>query len=47
MLVAIQPNVAFEIILEAIQLPTSLHIQLVHDTLKNVWQQIFSTKREG
>ena len=47
MLVAIQANVAFEIILEAIQLPTSLHIQLIHDTLKNVWQQIFPTKREG
>lgn len=47
MLVAIQANVAFEIILETIQLPTNLHIQLFHDALKNVWQQIFPTKREG
>ena len=47
MLVAIQANVAFEIILEAIQFPTSLRIQLFHDALKNVWQQIFPTKREG
>ena len=47
MLVTIQANVAFKIMLKVIQLPTSLRIQLIHDALKHVWQQIFPTIGEG
>ncbi len=47
MFIAIQPDVPLQIILEVLQSPTSLRIQFVHDSLKNIGQQIFPPKRKS
>ena len=44
MLVAIQTDMPFKVILEVCQLPASFDIQLVHDSLEHIRQQIFPSK---
>ena len=45
--VTVQSDVSLKIVLEVFQSAAGLRIQLVHDALKQVWQQIFSTECES
>ena len=47
MLVPIQTDMPLKVILEIFELPGSLHVEPVHDALKNIRQQIFPSKGEG